>query len=129
MAIEISNFIPAAAVVTQNGAHVAVTFGWTQGINKPLSTHLAAGQYDIFLDEPIAAAEMGAVISQLDTHVNATFSVESIAAAGSEVEGTHKRIFTKVADTAAASDVVSFYVEFRRVPGYPASFTVPTATL
>lgn len=112
MAIEIPNFIPCAAVVTAS-AHVLspaapVTFGWTQGIDKASSTHTVVGQYDIFLTEPLADTDMGALVTEFGTTLNGCISVLSI-------NDFHKRVET-LNSTGSGVDTVSFYIEFRRVP-------------
>lgn len=117
MAIEIPNFIPAAGCVTQNGGQVTITLGWTQGINRTLCTHASQGQYDIFLDEPLAAAEMSALTTEFGSSVGGFIAVTSIT-------DTHKRVTTANASNTLVN-TMSFYVEFRRVPGIPASFVVP----
>lgn len=126
MAIEISNFIPAAARVeaSASGAGVKTTFLWQEGLIAPECLHESAGEYVFFLEEDVAAEESAMLITQLPGIHLATLSCTAL----NDSDGT---IFTvQVGGTGEGfdPDSVPFYVEWRRVPGIPASFPVATAT-
>lgn len=128
MAIEISNFCPAAARVTgsANGVGVIPTFLWEEGLIVPRCLHDSNGGYTFFLEEDASAEVCGVMITQVGTDLEPVkFSVVVTDDPAGTIYSVH------VIDTTEGHhpDNVNFYIEWRRAPGIPASFPVPTASL
>lgn len=127
MAIEISNFKVAAALVPHVATAHAIVPTWSQGVDVADSaTTGSAGVYDIVLAAGLPDAVMGANALEVGTNIGGSFTVVSIADAG--FPDMRKRVTTRDS-SGTPVNTMSFYIEFSQAPGYPASFVVPTGSI